>query len=450
MIHSNSFQQLVRCIPRDRLKSILETVSQPELQRGARSIAKHLSSLKVGEHPFKHPLFDDPRISYLGLEALRQQEISPSQFVTMQLYKAQKHTLKGKGLDLEFISLLDERTPEFIRKTCAIRGSSQTFKASNIKTLFDDNQLTTLLKVVQRGPISERGFFIYDDITEGPRLTATHALSKLSFNAFLHYLPEFRMLPTHSLVENFLTLKFSNQHIRPLPSIGHISEEEVIKMQWKGERVCHVPFEEFVENKADDHPAEGDEFYKHDIYHAYIASCAGPAARKGCMKMAEFIKKFLDKHHSLVFMPHSSLMELRHQLNDLEIPLFRPELRPQELLWDGKESSEEMFWHAWSSMFILVFSGEHTEMLVNHLYSSGFFHLFLNDVMQWKEGITKASLYKAFERLNRLTLYASSLRRSTLCELFDQEVAFSVRNIHPLQLLYRALKENPIVLLAEW
>lgn len=376
---------------------------------------------------YEHPLLQDSQLPYFALTAYRIQAISIEQFMTIQAFWAAKSDLLERmgASNIEVIPFTDSRAISIVYRALEItQGNSVTCKLSEEITLFTPKQIEKALEDIKKAPHSEQVLFVWN---ENDCKSTSEVLSEIGF-PISRPEPGKRMILPQVFFQLLMRAKFENE-IQIAPIIGLVTLEEMIEGQRKKKRYAQVPFPGFISTEADGHPTKGSEFFDHDRYHWYVASCAGSSLLNQCMEMGDVCRNLEKSSRGML---GRVVKELSEQFYDAEIPTFRLEMRPREYLWNRNESSQALFWHGFSDL-IMHFSAQDSEEL----------HEVTRNLLLYILIVQKSSLSGLNEACIRLVQLNKYVEDETHCAkdadpFFQRELGLFVRGIHPLQLLLKA------------
>lgn len=411
------FDQLLKAVPAAKLSEIKAALATPVISELGKEIAHKINTVKKGDHPYEHSIFQEKKVSVGLLSALRENLIGLHQYITAQNY----HFHRGQtGIPPTFISLSDKFAQALITRTT-------TDSAAQHSALFAE--------MANAAP-SEQGCFIYPPLA---KQNITQIFHTLGLNALMQD-PQatYCLLPTHSLVDAYTQIKYNGKQVDWIACLGTPDKSDYAKWQWDGKRPIKIPFEGLYSDQINGVTYRGDELYKNEIVQYWNASFCGKRMMQCSMKMAEYIGEFAKKckpEHA------SQLKEMEYKML---VDIFRPEYLQHALLYKGNETGAELFWQAWNCTLIPFLANN--KMLASELYWNGFYRelagkLFVDP--EWE------MLFEDIEALARACTRLIKLRENSDLKkgssLLKDEYKLLDEERHPL-----ALMDDAVTYVLSW
>lgn len=265
-----------RCAPEERslINQALQGVTNNELNDFTESINK-LNWHEVFKSPQKYP--------FIALAAFKVGKISKEQLSTVLFYYS--ITLGTKPDFVECIPLFDKKAIH--PAALEIMETQTDLSKEQIKEFFDK---------AKRLPLSEQRLFIYL-----PSIVDNSIIKALKKDAHFNNWglmenggKNIVSLPSLSLMQNYLDIKYGKDAVKINPVIGLSSREDIKKNGEQNTRdlAVHFPFVT-LPKEADGSKAPYDQFSLHDFYHAALCSSIRKKHRKGYAYIVNIMENYM-------------------------------------------------------------------------------------------------------------------------------------------------------------
>lgn len=325
---------------------------------------------------FAHPIFANAELyPKYALLALRQGVLTKDAFATMMWYRT---ALKSHGSDekIKTIPLFinDQVNPEakaIIRQTLKGATEAKLLKEAGVANLsyLDEEQLKKFFIEMRKKPLSEQRFFVvedihfrqgeaptdYDsdwkitDIMKGLRTSSQHIQKTNGINVFGRFKANqkpMRMLPSLSMMQNYLHIKYGANAVTINPVLGLSTIEDIVKNGLLATRDMGLKYPGLnLPRTADLMVADDYDFPYHDFYHAIITSFVPSDHRYAFLKIAARVNQLYDSPF---------MNNWRDTLIDMECKSYRRELNQDRL------NPSENFWYCVS---LAALNGEYQSHL---------------------------------------------------------------------------------------
>ena len=131
-----------------------------------------------------------------------------------------------------------------------------------------------------------------------------------------------RMIPTFSLVQTFLNIKFAENAVILRPRIGYATHQDLEQNGKSQTREVSVPYPGICYHEADYYPIfRDDEMMYHDaVYHGWMASQIPQKFQRGFIIIADILKEM--KNQAMSPYEDDLLQHLYERFIDMEVPSF--------------------------------------------------------------------------------------------------------------------------------
>lgn len=282
---STEYWTLTRRIPKDRLVEINQTINA--LPDKEIRISQLLTALK--ENNWKHEIFQDENYPLYALEAVKEKRLSSIEFSTLMFYWTAHRNHAVTPDQLEVIPIFVDGKPnpqavQMLKETMKSYEPGIAVFKSNTEFL-TDTQFEELIRQMAKAPASEQQFFL---VPQKEDYTIFNAIQVNKINVFGDVASTTkRMIPSLTLMQRFLDIKFGPQAVQINPVIGLSLFKDIIANGAGGQRDMAIPFPGIdLPKDADNIFAPGFDFSYHDFYHAFIVSSIPQEHRQALVKSA--------------------------------------------------------------------------------------------------------------------------------------------------------------------
>lgn len=284
--YSARYDEMIARLKSDEKALLIDKVEK--LPAKEENILRLCFALNNNTTHFSDEIFTNFNISYYALEAFRLGRIDEFQFGTIQLFWSigQYH----QDYDLMSVHSLFSKDGKYNSNILDLLFESLAIKRSN-RHFLTKLQFIEFIEEMKNFPYSERCFFLVPDlqISSKPR-TVSQELKKLKMTVFNRF-GKMRIIPTVSMMQAFLNVKFGKQAMRINPVLG-LSTLKQLRRYNKRDMAFPFPGVWLPEN-ADNFPAPWYDITYHDFYHIFTASSSSRFGRKLMIKIAEISLEIL-------------------------------------------------------------------------------------------------------------------------------------------------------------
>lgn len=330
---------LTRRIPKNVFKEINQAINalpDKEIQ-----ISQLLTALK--DKDWKHGIFKDKNYPFYALEAVKLNKMSSSEFCTLMFYWTANRYHTTKTNQVAAIPLFLDGKPnpqavQMLKETMKSTPGMKTFESTEFLT---NEQLEELFRQMEKAPSFEQQFFL---VPQSLQDTIFNAIQYNKINIFGNVRSELkRMIPSFTLMQRFLDIKFGPQAIKINPVIGLSHFKDIIANGAGGQRDMAIPFPGVtLPEKADNLLAPGFDFSYHDFYHAFIVSSIPLELRQA------FVRSAYSTLHALND-SNADSKEFYAKVIDMEATGFRSDRKWPPSFAPTKEEI------AWLNLFMITF-----------------------------------------------------------------------------------------------
>lgn len=306
---STEYWTLTRRIPKEiftEINQIINALPDKDMR-----ISQLLTALK--EKNWEHEIFQDKNYPYYALESVKQKKLSSSEFCTLMFYWTAVNYHSTESERVKPIPLFIDGIPN----SQALQMLKETMSHSTNLSLpfLTDEQFDEFINLMSKAPISEQQFFLVPLSNE---YTSLQNMRDLKINLFGKVESENkRMIPSFSLMQCFLDVKFGSQAAKINPVIGLSHFKDIIANDVGGQRDMAIPFPGVkLPERADNILAPGFDFTYHDLYHIFILSCIPLEHRQALIKAA---------FYSIDAINDSNIQAKKYYgtIVDMDAPVFR-------------------------------------------------------------------------------------------------------------------------------
>lgn len=330
---------------------------------------------------------------------------------------------------------------------------SETLKPTGIlkgkEPFLTRDQIVDFFKKMRSESLSEQNFFFIESketlnktrtITEG----ITDGTGVNVFNYFNLNDNTYRMVPSFSMMQQFLNAVGKKNAVTITPVIGLSSIEDILYNGKNSTRDLALPFPGItLPKEADKHSAPASiDFINHDFYHAIVTSYIPPICREAFIAYAETILKIktelekdLKESTDEERFVCSALKELYERIVDMEHTLFRSHKRNSIF---ETFTSEQLLQIDIESFLLILSISDQQQYVVDRLMATDLqyqqYTSFSEDVKTAKALNIIKKLVSSFKTHYVLEKIADLLIKDNFCEKYHV-------NINCLQLIVKKLIE---------
>lgn len=311
---------------------------------------------------FAHPVFANTELyPKYALLALRQGDLTKEEFATMMWYRSAVNyhgsSAKIKVVPLFINNQINPDAKGIIRQTLKAATEAKILKEAGVTnhSYLDEAQIKEFFVEMRKKPLSEQRFFVVDDIhfrqgdaptayesdwvtadvMKGKRTSSQQIQKTNGINIFCRFKDNqkpMRMLPSLSMMQNYLNIKYGEQAAVTInPVVGLSTIEDIVKNGALSTRDMGLEFPGLSLPKvADLMVAEAYDFPYHDFYHAIITSCIPSDHRFAFLKIANRVGQLYNSEF---------MNDWRDTLIDMECKTYRSEVNQDKL------SPSRNFWN---------------------------------------------------------------------------------------------------------